>query len=269
MTEHRRRYLLLILIPFVSLAVFVWLSALMSTSSRSANLQAPTVQNTDLAACQREAPGVSLQTTGAEPYQWNCGPGGGGGGINSLGSNVPWASWIDATGPIAYFDTPVNAPNQFLATPVSGPGILNTRPIDPADVPDLDASKIQSGVLDCARMPVLLGDVITNPFAAGLNCQTTINKIRRYDAAGNTTVSSVMCGGVLVVNSASPATVTINSLTSGCFMQFVQLGTGQISFAGTMVLSNAHGFTKTFGQYAVVGIIVTGTNAAILHGDGA
>jgi hypothetical protein len=91
------------------------------------------------------------------------------------------------------------------------------------------------------------------------------------------TLAATDCGTTIRFTSASLITVTtLNSLPAGCAVAIEQAGTGQVSIvagSGTTQRS-AHGFTKTYGQYALLGLFVdtnSGGSAAeiIVTGDGA
>ena len=92
------------------------------------------------------------------------------------------------------------------------------------------------------------------------------------------TAASTDCGTLVrITNSNVAVTVTLpNSLAVGCNIAWKQVDTTQITFsAGTgATLTSAHSYTKTFGQNAIVGTLVTsnsGGSAAsyTLTGDGA
>ena len=91
------------------------------------------------------------------------------------------------------------------------------------------------------------------------------------------TLAAADCGTTIEFTSASAITVTLpNSLSPGCHIAVEQNGAGQITFsaASGATLQSAHSFTKTFGQYAIVGLSVlsnSGGSAAVwtLSGDGA
>lgn len=91
------------------------------------------------------------------------------------------------------------------------------------------------------------------------------------------TLASTDCGTTILFTNASPVTVTtLNSLSAGCAIAIEQAGSGQITIgAGSGATQHsAHGFTKTYGQYAILGLFVdanAGGGAAdvIITGDGA
>lgn len=91
------------------------------------------------------------------------------------------------------------------------------------------------------------------------------------------TLTATDCGTTIIFTNASAVTVTtLNSLPSGCAIAIEQAGTGQVSIsAGAGATQHSsHNFTKTFGQYAILGLFVD-TNAGgaaanyIITGDGA
>lgn len=91
------------------------------------------------------------------------------------------------------------------------------------------------------------------------------------------TLAASDCGTTIVFTNASAITVTtLNTLPAGCAVAIEQAGTGQITIgAGTGTTQHsAHSFTKTYGQYAILGLFVD-TNAGgaaaniIITGDGA
>jgi hypothetical protein len=91
------------------------------------------------------------------------------------------------------------------------------------------------------------------------------------------TLAATDCGKTVYFTSSSPITVTLpNNLAVPCTAQLEQGGAGQVTAipaSGATGPNNPHGFTKTFGQYAVITVFVdtnSGTNGHwILTGDGA
>ena len=91
------------------------------------------------------------------------------------------------------------------------------------------------------------------------------------------TLAATDCGTtILFSNSATITVTTLNSLPAGCAIAIEQGGNGQvaISAGAGATQHSAHGFTKTYGQYAILGIFVdvnVGGSAAnvIITGDGA
>jgi hypothetical protein len=90
------------------------------------------------------------------------------------------------------------------------------------------------------------------------------------------TLAASDCGTTIRFTSASAITVTtLNSLPVGCAIAIAQAGAAQVSIAaGTGATQHsAHGYSKTFGQYAILGLFVdtnSGGSAAniIVTGDG-
>ena len=96
-------------------------------------------------------------------------------------------------------------------------------------------------------------------------------------AGASYTLTASNCGTTILFTNSSPVTVTtLNSLPVGCSIGIEQAGAGQVTIAaGTGATQHsAHNFTKTFGQYAIIGLFVdtnSGGSAAdiIITGDGA
>lgn len=91
------------------------------------------------------------------------------------------------------------------------------------------------------------------------------------------TLAATDCGTTIVFTNAGAVTVaTLNSLPAGCAVAIEQGGSGPVTIAaGTGTTQHsAHGFTKSYGQYAILGLFVdinAGGSAAnfIITGDGA
>lgn len=91
------------------------------------------------------------------------------------------------------------------------------------------------------------------------------------------TLSAAECGTTILFTNSAPITViTLASLPAGCAIALEQSGGGQITVtAGSGATQHsAHGYTKTYGQYAILGLFVdtnAGGSAAdfIISGDGA
>jgi hypothetical protein len=91
------------------------------------------------------------------------------------------------------------------------------------------------------------------------------------------TLSASDCGTTIrFTNSSAAVVTTLNSLPVGCAIAIEQAGSGQVAItAGASATQHSsHNFTKTFGQYAILGLFVD-TNASgtaanvIITGDGA
>ncbi|TIU00941.1 MAG: hypothetical protein E5W55_01670 [Mesorhizobium sp.] len=91
------------------------------------------------------------------------------------------------------------------------------------------------------------------------------------------TLAAIDCGTTILFTSNSAITLTtLNSLPAGCAVAVEQGGSGQVTVnAGVGATQHsAHSFTKTYGQYAILGLFVDGNvggSAAnvIITGDGA
>lgn len=91
------------------------------------------------------------------------------------------------------------------------------------------------------------------------------------------TLAASDCGTTILFTNASAVTVTtLNSLPAGCAIAIEQQGAGVVTIAAGAGATqhSAHSFTKTYGQFAILGIFVdtnVGGSAAdvIITGDGA
>lgn len=91
------------------------------------------------------------------------------------------------------------------------------------------------------------------------------------------TLASTDCGTtILFTNGSSVSVTTLNSLPVGCAIAIEQGGGGQVTItAGSGATQHsAHGYTKTYGQYAILGLFVDmnaggSTADIIITGDGA
>lgn len=117
---------------------------------------------------------------------------------------------------------------------------------------------------------------VPNSFTAQQTFASTLGTQNNQSGTSYTLVSSD-CGKTVYFTSSSPVTVTLpNNLPVPCTVQLEEGGAGQlqaIPASGATGPSNPHGFTKTFGQFAVITVFVdtnSGTNGHwILTGDGA
>ena len=84
--------------------------------------------------------------------------------------------------------------------------------------------------------------------------------------AANYSLTATDNGKVIQSTSAGAITITIPSgLPAGFNCTIVQMGAGQITFAGTYL--NRGNFTKTASQYAIVSILHMGSNNIIVSGE--
>lgn len=119
------------------------------------------------------------------------------------------------------------------------------------------------------------------PFLNGINtwagAQTFGNVFGTVTTQSGTTytLASTDCGTEVAFTNAAAVTVTIPAtLTTGCNIAILQTtAAGQVTVTGTAVsaatLHSAHSYTKTFGQWGIIGINIYTTGVAILTGDGA
>lgn len=122
-------------------------------------------------------------------------------------------------------------------------------------------------------IPLLNG---TNTWSGTQTFGTTLSTMTTQ--SGTTyTLAATDCGTTIRFTNGSAITVTtLNSLSVGCYINILQAGAGQITIANGSgaTKASAHSYTKTFGQYAMIGLFVdvnSGGSAAnfIVFGDGA
>jgi hypothetical protein len=75
--------------------------------------------------------------------------------------------------------------------------------------------------------------------------------------------------GTIIQSSASSGiTITIPiGLPTGFNCMLLQMGTGQLTFAGGATLINRSNFTKSVGQYAIISIVHLGSNTVLVSGE--
>lgn len=91
------------------------------------------------------------------------------------------------------------------------------------------------------------------------------------------TLAATDCGTTLLFTNASPVTVTtLGTVAAGCAVAIEQEGAGQVTISDGAGATHhsAHNYSKTYGQYAILGLFVdtnAGGSAAdyIITGDGA
>lgn len=122
-----------------------------------------------------------------------------------------------------------------------------------------------------ATLPFLNG---TNTFSGTQTFGSVFGTVTTQ--SGTTyTLAAADCGTQVSFTNAAAITVTIPAaLTTGCNIAILQTtSAGQVTVTGTAVsaatLHSAHSYTKTFGQWAIIGINIYTTGVAILTGDGA
>jgi hypothetical protein len=115
----------------------------------------------------------------------------------------------------------------------------------------------------------------TNYKKLGSNCQFGAVLGTVTTQSGTTyTLAATDCGTTVRGSNASAITFTIpQGLPVGCNIAIEQALAGQVAVNGSAVtpatLHSAHSFTKTFAQWAIIGIFIESSNVAILTGDGA
>ena len=113
------------------------------------------------------------------------------------------------------------------------------------------------------------GNISTTGAITGGNSDTS--SISGFSAnitsvSANYSLTAADNGKVIQATSASAITITIPSgLPAGFNCTVVQMGAGQITFAGTYL--NRGNFTKTASQYAIVSILHMGSNNIIVSGE--
>lgn len=122
-----------------------------------------------------------------------------------------------------------------------------------------------------ATLPLLNG---TNTWS-GTQTFGTVNGAITTQSGTTYTLTTTDCGTMVRFTNAAAVTVTIPAtFTAGCNIAIEQTtSAGQVTMTGTAVsaatLHSAHSYTKTFGQWAIIGISIESTGVAILTGDGA
>ncbi len=110
---------------------------------------------------------------------------------------------------------------------------------------------------------------------------TSVKTTSRTVSGTTDTLVATDCGTVVIFTSGSAVTVTIPAsivpaANTICNIAIKQAGAGQVSVNGSAVtaatLVSAHSYTKTFGQYSLLGLTLTTESAvttATVSGDGA
>lgn len=137
-------------------------------------------------------------------------------------------------------------------------------------------SSLPTGALKGAGTGAIAQAACSDLSNGSSGCSTNTNNTNSQSGTTYTLQSSDCFGTIIFTNSSAITLTTLNSLSIGCYIQILQNGTGQVTVSnGTGATSHsAHSFTKTFGQYAILGLFVdanSGGTAAdfIIFGDGA
>jgi hypothetical protein len=167
---------------------------------------------------------------------------------------------------------------QFV--PQVGPGLSVS-----GNVINLAASGVAAGTYALGIITVDAAGRITSA-SAGLTANNVWSGTQTFGPvigsvstqSGTThTLNAAECGTTVIFTNAATITVTTaNTLPAGCAIALEQSGVGQIIVqpGSGATQHSAHGFTKTYGQYAILGLFVdsnAGGTAAnvIISGDGA
>lgn len=159
---------------------------------------------------------------------------------------------------------------QTLATSFTSGGLLS-----------FSCSSLTNAGTACTASLGTTGSVLgflngANFWYGGIQYFGSVIEYTRTISSATYTAQASDCGTEINVSVSSTSTVTLpNSLTTGCWITFVQGSTGSVSFiqAGGATMASAHNFTQAFGQNAVISAqVVTnvgGSAAAwVLYGDG-
>jgi hypothetical protein len=75
-------------------------------------------------------------------------------------------------------------------------------------------------------------------------------------------------GKIIAINSSSPQTITVPSLSIGFNCMIIQKGTGQVTLtASGVTINNRYGFNKTAGRYSIITLVCIESGIYISSGD--
>lgn len=75
-------------------------------------------------------------------------------------------------------------------------------------------------------------------------------------------------GKIIAINSSSPQTITVPSLSVGFNCMIIQKGTGQVTLtASGVTINNRYGFNKTAGRYSIITLVCIESGIYISSGD--
>lgn len=166
----------------------------------------------------------------------------------------------------------VQQPHKYLSSISTLGTPVATQPVC-ADLSDAGNLCTSSSGTSGHTIPYLDG---TNTWS-GVQTFGTVLGSQNAQSGITYTLAAADCGKTVYFTNASAITLTVpNSIGANCSVAVEQAGTGQVTItagAGATVVS-AHSYTKTFGQWALVGLYVdsnAGGSAAhyVLSGDGA
>ena len=164
-----------------------------------------------------------------------------------------------------------------LANIVNLANVGNLRAADNlSDLADASSARGHLALGDAATKTVGTADTNVIAVSSGV-VDLGGNKLEDFDAsidadktADHTLVASDN-GKVIVMNKASPVTVTVPSgLGAGFNCSFIQKGAGQVSFddnSGATIINNRQSHTKINGQFGVASLLAYADNVFVLAGD--
>lgn len=188
--------------------------------------------------------------------------------ISNLMTKAPVQSVAGRTGAVTLSDTDISGLGTAATTAstdyaTSAQGALADTAVQPSD--GISTLTNDSGYITGLSAGALsdfdFDDNAILGFSASVDTPTiTANAITLTDADN---------GKVLALdNGATAMTVNINTgLQSGFNCSFIQIGTGQVTFAGSATVNNRQSHTKINGQYGVASVVGYTLNTYILAGD--
>lgn len=102
--------------------------------------------------------------------------------------------------------------------------------------------------------------------AIGAKIKTVATTIPATTVTGNYTLTDADAGTEVQVDSAVGVTVTVGSMTAGKVVLVRQIGTGQVTIAGSTVVSYA-ATTKLAGQRALAVVRIDSPTVAFVNGE--
>jgi len=150
----------------------------------------------------------------------------------------------------------IEAPNQVLATPVSGTGYLALRTIGLADIQSLLTFSNVTGTITCGQQPVLTGDISTAGCAATL---PTVNSTSGTFGGANAIPTFTSNGkGLMTASGSVTPSIPFTELTGSAVCAQLPALTGDITssscattLANTAVTANPYGGTNSIPSFTV------------------
>ncbi|MBX3019977.1 MAG: hypothetical protein KF767_18970, partial [Bdellovibrionaceae bacterium] len=147
--------------------------------------------------------------------------------VTNVGLTAPTAvfsvtgSAVTGAGTLGLTFNPQNQ-NLVFAAPTGGTGAPEFRPLDPSDIPNLDAAKITSGTLDVARIPDLDAAKITSGTlrvergGTGLDGSTAASGQLLIGTGTGFALNTLTAGsGVTITNAAGSIAIGFNAQAAG------------------------------------------------------